>query len=191
MGGHRRHHSRSVVDCKAPPFEHAPYADKGCRMKVDMSPEAVGRRLRKVGELVRLCRALRIKPGSVRPVEAANDNAPPLGKTEPSVNQAGDPTVRQSPGQQQQSNQDCPSHRSRLVGDKFAARLPHGAVRGCMTRHSAARPTATTTAPTTAAATSGFVSSSGHHCKPRIPTHRRKIHSGKPGWIGLSPSTAS
>jgi hypothetical protein len=31
-------------------------------MESDMSPEAVGRRIRKVGELVRLCRALRIKP---------------------------------------------------------------------------------------------------------------------------------
>ncbi len=40
-------------------------------MKPDMSPKAVGRRLRKVGELVRLCRALRIKPGSVCPVVGA------------------------------------------------------------------------------------------------------------------------
>jgi len=40
-------------------------------MKPDMSPQAVGRRLRKVGELVQLCRALRIKPGSVRPVVGA------------------------------------------------------------------------------------------------------------------------
>lgn len=40
-------------------------------MNPDMSPQAVGRRLRKVGELVQLCRALRIKPGSVRPVVGA------------------------------------------------------------------------------------------------------------------------
>jgi hypothetical protein len=40
-------------------------------MKVDMSPEAITRRWRKVAELVQVCRALRIKPGSVRPVVGA------------------------------------------------------------------------------------------------------------------------
>lgn len=40
-------------------------------MKVDMSPEAITRRWRKVAELVHVCRALRIKPGSMRPVIGA------------------------------------------------------------------------------------------------------------------------
>jgi hypothetical protein len=40
-------------------------------MKVDMAPEAITRRWRKVAELVRVCRALRIKLGSVRPVVGA------------------------------------------------------------------------------------------------------------------------
>ena len=40
-------------------------------MKVDMSPEAITRRWRKVAELAGVCRSLRIKPGSVRPVVGA------------------------------------------------------------------------------------------------------------------------
>jgi hypothetical protein len=71
-------------------------------MKPDMSPEAVGRRLRKVGELVRLCRALRIKSGSAQPVENTDGSVPPVGKINPFTNQAGDQTVSQSPGQQRQ-----------------------------------------------------------------------------------------
>lgn len=35
-------------------------------MKPDMSPAAISRRLRQVGELVEACRALRIQPASVR-----------------------------------------------------------------------------------------------------------------------------
>jgi hypothetical protein len=44
-------------------------------MKPDMSSTAVGRRIRKVGELVRLCRALSIKPGSELPVAKVDDAA--------------------------------------------------------------------------------------------------------------------
>lgn len=53
-----------------------------------MSPEAVSRRLRQVGELVEACRALRIKPGSVRPV----GNAASLGGC--AEHPAADPVVR-------------------------------------------------------------------------------------------------
>ena len=72
-------------------------------MKPDMSPQAVGRRLRKVGELVRLCRALRIKSGSAQPVEGASDNAPPIAKPDPLANQAGDQVEDRSSEPQQQS----------------------------------------------------------------------------------------
>ena len=70
-------------------------------MKTDMSPEAITRRWRKVAELVRVCRALRIKPSSARPVEGTSDNVPLIGKTDSFMNQAGDQTVSQSSGQQQ------------------------------------------------------------------------------------------
>lgn len=47
---------------------------RNCRMKVDMAPEAITRRWRKVAELVHVCRALRIKPGSMRPVVGVADD---------------------------------------------------------------------------------------------------------------------
>ena len=40
-------------------------------MKVGMSPEAISRRLRQVGELVEACRALRIVPGKPGASESA------------------------------------------------------------------------------------------------------------------------
>jgi len=56
-------------------------------MKPDMSPEAISRRLRRVGELVEACRTLRIKPGSAYPVGSAT----PLGGNAGNGNLAGDP----------------------------------------------------------------------------------------------------
>jgi hypothetical protein len=43
-------------------------------MKVDMAPEAITRRWRKVAELVQVCRALRIQPGPMRPVAGVADD---------------------------------------------------------------------------------------------------------------------
>lgn len=59
-------------------------------MKVDMSPEAISRRLRQVGELVEACRALRIVPVEPGAIESTDH------RQDPAASEPREPTSQDS-----------------------------------------------------------------------------------------------